>query len=612
MASNVLAGEALNLLNDKAYDQAFRKAYVALLKSADGEASFVLGKIYAEGLGTSKKNEAKAMEYLTVAADQNDNRDATLYLARELASGALLKKNSSKALTYYEKAESKGWGNFSQEKLSLLGSGQLNEKVCSSLAKVIGKNSSASDLSRYGRCLVDGIGIKKDTSRAKNFFNEALEKKFANAGILLLEKYYLSDLRNFDYSETFLVFDQISESNLSDNELKKIGGLIESSLTQLFLGDSLTAANTIFYEIATHDLATATAKFSDPKTLDVTTLKISFKDCSYAFDNRVKGAAQYFCKLVSKDSSNTDQRSQAIELMASNPDFFGGSTAAIEKDLIELARAGDSSAIDTIFRLYSSDSEKIIAIAKQELQVPGIHESFNKRIQDELNTVFKPTLAKIQQGKPINPEEIDLIFSIPHCPTVDLFIENSDRAALKVQFRSLEPQNLVSACAEYGNVKFLEALVQIRQVDYRAAIDTLKDACGRGSGKACVEMADLYIENKVPGIDSLTEKARMGLYEEILERAISLEELEAYVLLGGILVEASGGPREEKGLKLLQQAYSRGAIDALYLIAADELKSCFFCSAKTCQRLAGFITQADSTSRYLIDAKDLYRKKRCD
>ena len=77
------AGEALNLLSDKAYDQAFRKAYIALMRGVDGEASFVLGKIYAEGLGATKKNQTKAIEYLSQAADQSDNRNAILYLAKQ-------------------------------------------------------------------------------------------------------------------------------------------------------------------------------------------------------------------------------------------------------------------------------------------------------------------------------------------------------------------------------------------------------------------------------------------------------------------------------------------------------------------------------------------------
>ena len=283
------AGEALNLLSDKAYDQAFRKAYIALMRGVDGEASFVLGKIYAEGLGATKKNQTKAIEYLSQAADQSDNRNAILYLAKQLSSGKFLKRNVAKALAYYEKAESKGWGNFSKEKLALLGRGQLGPKVCLSLSKVMGSKSSASDLRRYGQCLVDGIGVKKNIDQAKTYLERALSQKSSAAGIVLLEKIYLNDFRDFKYRETFLVFDQITQNKPSENEVKKIAELLEGALNKLFTTGGLESANTIFYEIATHDLAKAARAFTDPKTLDITTLNIQLADCRHAFENRVVG-----------------------------------------------------------------------------------------------------------------------------------------------------------------------------------------------------------------------------------------------------------------------------------------------------------------------------------
>ena len=75
-------------------------------------------------------------------------------------------------------------------------------------------------------------------------------------------------------------------------------------------------------------------------------------------------------------------------------------------------------------------------------------------------------------------------------------------------------------------------------------MDLLKSALVAGSAKACVEMAELYSQNKAPGVDVLSDKARTGLYVDILERAIALDEIEAYFTSGGLLVEAPGGERE--------------------------------------------------------------------
>ncbi len=611
-SADLMAGEALNLLNEKAYDQAFRKAYVSLIKSADGEASFVLGRIYAEGLGTSKKNQTKALEYLSKAADQNDNREAVLYLATQFAKGEFLQRNYQKALTYYEKAETKGWGNFSKEKLALLGSGQLSPKVCQSLSKIISDKSTSSDLVRFGQCLVDGIGIKKNTDRAKEFLEKSLAKKSVDAGNVLLEKFYLSDLRDFQYNEVMTVFDQILENKPSQDQLKTTAKLIEDALTQLFIADKVDSANTIFYEIATHDLAKVASGFTDPKTMDVTTLEIEFVDCEYAFNNRIRGAATYFCEQVSDKGNSPKERSLAIALMASNAEFFGGMLESIEQNLTVLARNGDTTAIETIFQLYAGNDDKIIALAQTELRQLPINDAFNARIQAELDKVFEQTSSQITDGRITDTSRLKIAFELPHCPTVDLFIEKVDRRELKRSLQSLPTGSISKSCIGYKNTGLPQALEQIRQIDYRSAMDILKKSCGSGSAKACIEMAELYIQNKAPGVDALSDKARIGLYEEILERAIELDETEAYVLLGGLLIEASGGKREERGRDLLERAYSRGSIDALYLMAADELKNCFFCSAKTCQKLASYITRASSDSLYLNDAKALYKKKRCD
>ena len=310
--------------------------------------------------------------------------------------------------------------------------------------------------------------------------------------------------------------------------------------------------------------------------------------------------------------ANPEERSQAITLMARNAEFFGGTSESVEQDLIALAKKGDVAAIDAIFEFYAGNEDKIIEMGGRELKSPEINEIFKARIQRELGSVFQDTLKQIEEGIPTELARLKLAFAIPYCPAVDLFIEKSDRRSLKRALQSLPASNISTACAGYKSALLPAAIEKIRQVDYRSAMDLLKSACGAGSAKACVEMAELYSQNKAPGVDVLSDKARTGLYVEILERAIALDEIEAYLLLGGLLVEAPGGEREKRGRKLLEEAYSRGSIDALYLLVADELKGCFFCSAKTCQRLASYITRAGSTALYLDDAKELYRKKRCD
>ena len=136
-------------------------------------------------------------------------------------------------------------GKFLKEKLALLGRGQLGPKVCLSLSKVMGSKSSASDLRRYGQCLVDGIGVK-NIDQAKTYLERALSQKSSAAGIVLLEKIYLNDFRDFKYRETFLVFDQITQNKPSENEVKKIAELLEGALNKLFTTGGLESANTIF------------------------------------------------------------------------------------------------------------------------------------------------------------------------------------------------------------------------------------------------------------------------------------------------------------------------------------------------------------------------------
>ena len=159
------------------YDAAFREAYLSTVSGNKSSKTdlFILGKIYFEGLGSSEKDQNKAIKFLVRAIDAGD-KSASLYLANQYEIGEKIEQNLVTSLQYYKKAQSLGEKNLEQKIASIsskISGSAITEENCREVVNAA-KAQQENFYILAARCIAE---LQQELPEAQKF----LEKKFSVA-----------------------------------------------------------------------------------------------------------------------------------------------------------------------------------------------------------------------------------------------------------------------------------------------------------------------------------------------------------------------------------------------------------------------------------------------
>ena len=563
LSLNIVFANALDELNDKKYNSAFRSAFT---EKMDGkpEAFYVLGRLYLFGLGNVKKNQNKALENLNNAIKKK-YAPAASFLAKEFKRGKYLKKNYSEARRLFILAQNLGGGDFSKMIASIsqeMSDDDLTTTSCLD-AKAAAEKNARNFYLYYVRCMINEEGVKRDIKLVKKYIKK-LKTKPQQEEIISLVK-ILSD---------------------GPNEVK----------------NSAEAYNLIINYIKENK---PNKKFLKKLTEIKNQIKFDISDCENLVKNKNIKTAQLVCSKI-ENSNESEVLIKLSKIYKNNKSIFLNHDENNKKVLKKAVSLNNVEALNMLGSVYREKNETIpfLTYLNSSINDKSISSDIKNSLKSTIDDVNNNLIKIYKQDDQIKKIIFQSI-SENNCDLLDKFIKSSDsklinEASSKVNISQIN-------CNDSLGLNLLIAIENLKKSNVEDGFNSYKKLCSLGVKHSCIFLGNMYINDNLPSsMNSFNKSDRASFALQSYSKSVDKGNSEAMILYADLSL--TNNINQEKARSLLDKAIKKGQIDGLYIKSKHLFKK-FFSNKEACKNLKLFLNNNPTTSLYFEQAIKLNKKK---